>query len=157
MNPNVRLCSHLAGPDLTEVVIDPAGVFVWQDGPITAIAECPRCDGIGLLDMLDWGARGRVRIYALSALEREPLALYRRNTTKGSCDVARFQHETEALLSLAGPVERLIAVDADRHRVLASASPPAGFSVPSGTWHERLPGQDDDRWFTVLGLEKQAK
>lgn len=154
MNPRVCSCAHLRAPDLAELIIEPAGIFVWHNGPIMAIAECPQCDGIGLLDMVDWDSHGRVRIYALSGLEREPLATYQRNTAKGSCDVARFQVETEALLSLAGPVERLIAVDVDAHRVLASVAPPAGFCVPSGAWQERLPSPDERQWFAILGIEK---
>jgi len=156
MDPALSLCEHLRADDLAQLSIDPARVLDWLDGPITAIAQCPRCDALGLLEVLDWSGSHRVRIYALAGIERAAVALFQRNRERGSCDPARADREVEALFASAGAVERVIALDVEGNTVLASASRPAGLFVPAAPWRERLPPKEDTSWFSVLGLEKAA-
>jgi hypothetical protein len=156
VNPNVRLCEHLAAPELTSLRIEPDDVFDWSEGPVTAIASCSRCTQLGVLELLDWSRSQRVRIFALSGLEPEPLASYRRDVTRGSCDPARLAQETAALFAAAGPVERLVAIDLERNAVLASAVPAHDFRFPPAPWPERQPRRDDASWFAQLGLDKSS-
>jgi hypothetical protein len=154
MDPGVSLCEHLRSPTLGELPIDPADVLDWSDGPVTAVARCRACGGAALLEMLDWSRSRRVRIFALSALAADAFGLYRRNLERGSCDATRARREAEALLSAAGPVERLVALDLDESRIVRGVARPADLRVPDGAWEERLPRPDDASWFERLGLEK---
>ena len=156
MRASVRLCEHLGAPDLQTLPIAPGDVLDWCHGPVAAIVRCPCCAAPGLLLMLDWSPSGRVRIHALAGLEPEPLAIYRRNLARGSCDVARAQREGSALLASAGPMERLLALDSRSHAVLASGPGPMGLGLPDAPWQERLPPARDTRWFARLGLDKTA-
>jgi len=154
MRGDVSLCPHLAGePPALAIASD--DVLDWLDGPITAVASCPRCGGLALLEMLDWSASRAVRVYAVAALAPEPFALYRRNARRATCDVGRLAEETEALFACAGRVERLLALAVADGAVLASA-PVAGLPLPVKPWPERLPPAGDGSWFARLGLDKAA-
>ena len=156
MNPDLSLCPHLRADTLAALGIDPADVLEWFDGPVSAVARCERGDGLGLLALLDWSCSHRVRIYALAAIDAAALALFRRNRERGSCDLSRADRETEAFFASAGPVERVIALDADRNAVLATAPRPAGLFLPVAPWRERLPPETDTAWFETLGIDKSA-
>ena len=119
MNPAVALCPHLRADDLAHLSIDPAGMLEWWDGPVTAVARCDRCDGRGVLELLDWSRSHRVRIFALAAIEPAAVALFLRNRERGSCDLARADREVEALFASAGAVERVIAVDVEPETFMA--------------------------------------
>jgi hypothetical protein len=156
VDPGVSLCEHLRADDLARLSIDPSDVLAWFDGPITAIARCSRCDGLGLLELLDWSRSHRVRILALAGIERAAVALFHRNRDRGSCDLSRADRELEALVASAGAVERVIALDVEGNTVLATVSRPAGLFLPSAPWHERLLPEADAAWFERLGLDKTA-
>ena len=156
MNPAVTLCEHLRADDLARLSIDPADILAWFDGPITAITRCGECDGLGLLELLDWSCSRRVRIHALAGIERAAVALFHRNRERGSCDLARADREVEALFASAGDIERVIALDVEGNAVLATASRPTGLFLPSEPWRERLPRETDASWFDALGLDKSA-
>lgn len=156
MNPAVALCAHLRADDLAHLSIDAGDVLEWFDGPITAIARCPLCDGLGLLELLDWSHSHRVRVCAFAALERAAVALFKRNRERGSCDLTRADREVEALFASAGAVERVIALDVEGNAVRATAPRPAGLFLPSAPWRERLPREADAAWFLEVGLEKSA-
>ncbi len=128
MKPGVSLCKHLRAPELAALPIDPDDVLDWQDGPVTAFAICAECGEPALLERVEGERGGRVWVYAVAGIERESLGVYRRDVMRGSCDPSRLERETEALLSSAGPVERLLTVDLETHAVLGSAAPPAGLS-----------------------------
>lgn len=129
---------------------------VKERAALTAIAQCARCDGLGLLELLDWSRSRRVRIYALAGIERAAVALFERNRERGSCDLSRADREVEALFWSAGAVERVLALDVEGNAVLAAASRPSGLSLPSAPWRERLLEEADASWFMRLGLEKSA-
>jgi hypothetical protein len=156
MNPAVSLCDHLRADDLARLSIDPSGVLDWFDGPITAIAQCPRCDGLGLLELLDWSRSHRLRIYALAGIDRAAVTLFHHNRERGSCDLSRAEREVLALFASAGAVERVIALHVDGNAVLATAPRPPGLFLPDAPWRERLLQQADASWFTALGLEKST-
>ena len=156
MNPDVSLCEHLRADDLARLSIDPSDVLAWFDGPITAIARCSHCDGLGLVELLDWSRSHRVRIHALAGIERTAIALFHRNRERGSCDPSRADRELEALFASAGAVERVIALDAEGSTVLATVTRPAGLFLPSAPWRERLLPEADAAWFERLGLDKSA-
>ena len=156
MNPAVALCPHLRADDLAQLSIDPARVLEWWGGPVSAVARCDRCDGHGLLEMIDWSRSQRVRIYALAAIEAAAVALFLRNRERGSCDLSRADREVEALFASAGAVERVVALDVDRNVVLATAPRPEGLFLPAAPWRERLLPEADATWFARLGIEKSA-
>lgn len=156
MKSDVALCEHLSSLELAELPVGSRDVLDWSDGPVTAIARCPACPRLGLLEMLDWSRSHRVRIYALAGLEPESLAVYQRNAARGSCDPSRLEQETAALLAAAGRVERLIALDVDGNAVLRAVPPPAGFRLPQAPWQERLLPEDDESLFSQLGIQKSA-
>ncbi len=156
MNTAVALCAHLRADDLAQLSIDAGDVLDWWDGPITAIARCPRCDGLALLEMLDWSRSHRVRIHALAGIEGEAVALFQRNRKRGSCDLSRADREVEALFASAGAIERMIALDVEANAVLATAPRPSGLFLPSLPWRERLLREDDTSWFRRLGLDKST-
>lgn len=156
MNPAVALCAHMRAGDLAQLSIEAADVLEWFDGPITAIAQCPHCDALGLLELLDWSRSHRVRIYALAAIDPAAVALFHRNRERGSCDLARADREVEALFATTGAVERVIALDVEGNTVLATAPRPAGLFLPAAPWRERLLPNADAAWFRELGLEKSA-
>jgi len=156
VKPDVALCPHLGSASPLPLAVAPDDVLAWHDGPVTAVAGCTRCPRRGLLEMLDEGSGGAtgVRIYALAGLEPEAWSVYRRNVRSGSCDLGRAARETEALLSAAGPVQRLVALDVATGAVLAAAPPPPGLPLPQGPWHARVSREDDASWLDRLGLEK---
>jgi hypothetical protein len=156
MNPAVALCPHLRADDLAHVSIETTGGLDWFDGPVTAVTRCERCDGHGLLELLDWSRSRRVRIFALAAIEPAAVALFLRNRARGSCDLSRADREVEALFASAGAVERVLAVDVDRSDVLATAPRPDGLFLPAAPWRERLLPEADATWFARLGLDKSA-
>jgi hypothetical protein len=155
MRPELALCSHLselrAGAEAPQL----AHALLWQDGPIDAVVRCARCGAHALLRMLDWAPpRFDRRVYSLAALRAEDSALYLRNLERGSCQVGRASAELDALVAAAGPSERLVALDVDRERVVASAALPAGARGEPEAFPARLPSGPDERWFAALGLEK---
>jgi hypothetical protein len=152
----VALCPHLRA-ERPELRVASDDVFAWSDGPITAVARCAACPGLALLELLDWSASGRVRVYAAAGLEPEPLAVYRRNRRSASCDAGRLERETAALLACAGPPERLLALDVRAApRVLASAAAPERLALPDAPWPRRLLAPEDATWFAPVGLAKAA-
>ena len=134
--------------------IEPDDVLEWDDGPVVAVARCAVCGGAALLELLDWNATRRVRIYAFAGIDAAAIALLRRNRERGSCDLQRQAREIEALLFSAGPVERIVALDVETRAVLASAARPAALRLPDGPWRERIPAAEDVAWFAHLGLDK---
>lgn len=148
----MALCGHLASDALAALPVDPADVLEWQDGPIAAVVRCAVCDGAGLLELLEAGEAGTLRVYALSGIAREAVALWRHNAVRGSCDLARRERELEALVASAGPAARVVARDASSGAVLRSAPWPAGRAAPEGAWQERMAAREDRGWFAALGL-----
>jgi hypothetical protein len=156
MNPDVALCRHLASPALAALRIEPDDVIEWDGGPVLAVARCAVCGGAALLELLDWSATRRVRVFASSGIDPEAIALFVRNRERGSCDLQRQARETEALLFSAGPVERILALDVETRAVLASAARSAAVPVPSVPWRERIPAASDATWFARVGLDKAS-
>ena len=164
LKPEVDLCEHLRAGAPAELSIDPDDILDWYDGPVTAVARCSRCSQLGLLGMLDWSRSHRVRIFALAGLEAQALAVYRRDVERGSCDPSRMERETAALLSSAGPVERLVAWDVHTSEVVASATRPGDLGLPDAPWRERVlaetggspPSELPSELFSELGLDKSA-
>lgn len=154
MNPDLTLCRHMTSSRLASVSIDAGDVLEWDDGPVVTVARCAVCSGAALLELLDWSATRRVRVYALAGLDAAAIALFRRNQERGSCDLQRQAREFEALLFSAGPVERIVALDVETRAVLASAPRSAALKLPAGSWRERIPARDDVTWFARLGLDK---
>lgn len=154
MNPDLALCAHLTSPMLASLSIEPDDVLDWDDGPVVMVARCAVCNGTALLELLDWSPSRRVRVYAIAAMDPAALALYQRNRARGSCDLQRSVLEGEALLSSAGPVERLVALDVETRAVLCSAPRSAAMQLPSAPWRERIPAAGDVAWFERLGLDK---
>jgi hypothetical protein len=153
----VALCEHLSSCDLVALPIESADILDWYDGPVTAITRCPECARLGLLELLDWSRSHRVRVYALAGFDPEPLAVYQRNVAKGSCDPKRFESETAALLASAGPVERLVALDLDDDSVLRTVPFPQHSHVSAAPWPQRILPEEDESWFSPLGLVKTAR
>ena len=157
MNPDLALCPHFAGLAAGSPLPEIAHAFLFQDGPIDAIARCRSCGAHALLRLLDWApARFSLRVYSLASLRAEDSALFLRNVERGSCQVSRASAELDALIAAAGPSTRLVALDLARERVAASAALPTSASGEPGAWPARLPRESDARWFTALGLEKRA-
>jgi hypothetical protein len=155
MRDDAALCAHLRG-DRPSLTIASSEILDWYDGPISAVARCADCGGLALVEMLDWSHDQGVRIYAAAGLGPEPLAVYRRNAGKATCDAGRLQRETDALIACAGPVERLLALAMDGYAVTGTASAPDGLALPSAPLAERLPPLEDASWFSRLGLQKAA-
>jgi predicted aminopeptidase len=151
VNPAISLCAHLAGDALAALPVAPDDALEWHDGPIVAVVRCPACGRAGLIELLDWAAGGRTRIYALAGIDPAAVALYQRNVARGSCDLARRQREAEALIASAGRPERLVARDTDG-AVVRSVAWPADLTMPAGTWQERVQ-RGDAAWRERVGLE----
>jgi hypothetical protein len=156
LNPSLALCAHLRSDSLASLRCEPRDVIDWDDGPVLAAARCPACGGAALLELLDWSRSRRVRVFALAAIDPAAVALFQKNCGRGSCDLARAGRELEALLFSAGPVERLVALDADTGEVVASAPREPGVPLPSGPFRERVLPEGDTLWFSRLGLAKTA-
>jgi hypothetical protein len=156
VNPALSLCEHLRSFELRALPIESSDVLEWFDGPVVAVVRCQRCARAGLVAMLDWNASHGVRVFGLAAFELEVLAVFLRNTRNGSCDVSRLGRERHALLSSAGPAERLVAIDVAANEVRAVAPYPREGGLPTEALEERLPPEDDDQWFELAGLSKSG-
>lgn len=156
MNPELSLCEHLRSLELAALPVDSDDILEWYDGPVVAIVRCHLCAAAGLITMLDWNASHVVRVFGLAAFQTEVLQVFVRNTNRGSCDVSRFEREVHALLSSAGPAERLVVLDVRTNEVRAVAPYPHKGGLPTGRWDEHLPREDEDEWFTLAGLSKSA-
>ena len=157
MNPELALCAHFAGLAAGNAPPEIAHAFLFQDGPIDAIARCRTCGSHALLRLLDWAPPSfALRVYSLAGLRAEDAALYLRNLERGSCQVSRASAELDALIAAAGPSTRLLALDVARERVAASAALSASAGGEPGAWPARLPRESDARWFAALGLAKRA-
>jgi ribosomal protein S18 acetylase RimI-like enzyme len=155
VNPDLRLCEHLARLTPRSPVPEVAHAFLFQDGPIDAIVRCAHCGAHALLRMLDWAPPDFAqRVYALAALDAGDGALYLRNLARGSCQASRASAETDALVAAAGPTQQIVAIDVARQRILAAGTPPARLAGEPSEYPARLPVTEDDRFFAVLGLEK---
>jgi hypothetical protein len=119
MNPELSLCEHLRSLELSALPIASADILEWRDGPVIAVVRCQHCAGAGLIEMVDRNASHDVRLFALAAFELEVLAIFLRNTQRGSCDASRLDREVHALLSSAGPTERLVTLDVHTNEVRA--------------------------------------
>lgn len=158
MNPELALCAHLSALAPGDAPPEIAHAFLFQDGPIDAVARCHDCGAQALLRLLDWAPpRYALRIYALAALRADDSALFLRNLERGSCQVARAGAELAALIAAAGPNERLVALDLARERVAAAAALPRGSVCEPGDFPARLPRASDARWFAALGIEKTTE
>jgi len=158
MNPELRLCEHLA--QLRSEAFQPeiAHAFLFQDGPVDAIVRCDACEAHALLRLADWAPPDyAVRVYTLAPLRAEDGALFLRNLARGSCQVARAAAELDALVAAAGSVQLLLAIDVRRERVLAAGRPPSALARAPGAFPERLPRADDATWFDALGLDKHER
>ena len=153
MNPELRLCEHLASGGSFSIAQD--DVLEYYDGPVDAIGRCSECDEPVLLALLDWSARLTVRVFALAACDPAAVALLRRNLDRGSCDASRAGREVHAFFAAAGPVERIAGWHRDEARVLGSLPAPAGVALVATALEERLPDPDDTTWFDRLGLVKR--
>jgi hypothetical protein len=154
VNPELSLCEHLRSLELSALPIDPADILEWYDGPVVAVVRCSRCAAAGLIAMLDWNASHAVRVFGLAAFEPEALAVFLRNTQRGSCDASRLGRERYALLSSAGPAERLVAIDVQTNAVRAVAPYPREGGLPTESLEERLPRGENAEWFELAGLRK---
>jgi len=152
VNPSVALCAHLASDALAALPVAPDDVFAWHDGAVDAVVRCPSCGGAGLLELVAWTDGGRLRVHSLAGLDPAAVALLARNLARGSCDLARREREIEALVASAGPVERLVARDAESGAVLRSAAWPAGRVPPIGVWQDRVALKAAQSWLAALGL-----
>ena len=156
MNSELSLCEHLRSLELSTLPIDSADVLEWYDGPVVAVVRCQSCAAAGLIAMLDWSASHAVRVFGLAAFEPQVLAVFLRNTQRGSCDASRLGREMYALLSSTGPAERLVAIDVGTNEVRAVAPYPGEGGLPTERWEERLPPEGNDRWFELAGVRKSA-
>lgn len=157
MNPELDLCPHLARLSAYAFQPEVVHAFLFQDGVIDAIVQCPDCQSYALMRLVDWAPpEYALRIYALSALQRDDCALYLRNVARGSCQVSRASAELEALVAAAGPVQELFAVDTRREKVISSGRPTPELAREPGPFPEQLPAANDARWFEHLGLDKLA-
>lgn len=152
MNPERSLCPHLASPALSAVRLCADDVLEAFDGPAVACARCPACGAAALLVMVAWRPGDRVRICSLAGIDPADVAVYRRNVARGSCDLARFEQETAALHACAEPVERLVALDLDTGRVLASVARPADWRAPAEDWDARCVADGAGGWYARLGV-----
>jgi hypothetical protein len=118
VNPDLRLCSHLASLELTALSIAPTDILDWRDAPVVAITRCAHCECLGLLELVEWDRRTGVRTYTLAALDPKPLATYLRDLARGSCDPSRLAKEAEALLAAAGPAERRVSLSGEDGAIL---------------------------------------
>ncbi len=158
MSAAPSLCAHLAALAAGDATPEIAHAFLWQDGPIDAIARCRACGAHALLRLLDWAPPAfSLRVYTLAALRAEDGELFLRNLARGSCQVSRASAELNALVAAAGANERLVALDLAHERVAASAAPRPGESSEPAAFPERLPRDGDTRWFAALGLEKHPR
>jgi hypothetical protein len=154
----LSLCAHFARIAAGEAAPELVHAFLWQDGPVDAIARCRACGAHALLRLLDWAPPTfSLRVYALAALREEDGALLLRNLARGSCQVGRASAELDALVAAAGANERLVALDLARERVAAGAPLPRGESGEPAAFPARLPRADDAHWFAALGLEKHPR
>jgi ribosomal protein S18 acetylase RimI-like enzyme len=158
VNPELKLCPHFSRLSAYDFQPDSVHTFLHQDGVIDAIVQCGECRAYALMRMLDWAPpEYALRVYGLSALGSEDCAIYLRNVARGSCQVSRASAELEALVAAAGPMQELLAVDTRREKVISSGRPTPELAREPGPFPERLPAQDDARWFEHLGLDKLAR
>ena len=120
------------------------------------MVRCARCDEAGLVELVDWSDAGRLRVYALAGIAPDAVALWRRDLARGSCDLARRERETEALVASAGPPTRLVARDNATGAVVRTVAWPRGARMPIAPWPERVGRTRDPRWRAALGLATDA-
>src|SRR5262245_22381649 len=141
----MTLCEHFK-PGASERPFEIAHAWVWQDGPVDAIARCRTCGAHTLLRLVDWSPpQGRVRVYVAAAVDPDAVALYLRDVARGSCDIRRAGAELDALWASAGPNE-LLAYDVSSERLIARGGAPVGRAVSSLDWPARLPARDEATW-----------
>lgn len=158
MNPELRLCEHLAQLRPRAFLPETVHAFWFQDGAVDAIVRCDVCDAHALLRLADWAPPDyTLRVYTLAPLRRDDCALFLRDLARGSCQVARAAAELDALVAAAGPVQLLLAADTHDERILAAGRPSSALAGAPGSFPERLPRDDDDRWFAALGLDKHER
>jgi len=159
MRSDLALCPHLAtaAPGRAPFSLAPDEIVEWWDGPVEAVVRCRSCGACGWLRLVDRDPARRLSVFTLAALRCDDAALYFRNRSRGSCDVARARAELEALAASAGPFERLVAVNPETSELAAVAAHAPGLAVAGGPWPERIPPADDARWFAPLGLAKGVR
>jgi hypothetical protein len=157
MRSDLALCAHLAAspPGRAPFTLAPGEIVEWWDGPVEAVVRCRTCGACGWLQLMDRDPQQRLSVFALAALRCEDAALYFRNRTRGSCDVARARAELEALVASAGRFERLVAADPETAELAAVAAYPEGLVSAREPWPQRLPPAEDARWFAPLGFAKR--
>ena len=126
MRSDRALCLHLAAavPGPAPFALAPDEIVAWQDGPVEAVVRCRTCGACGWLHRVDRDPQQGLRSFALAALRIDDVALYFRNRARGSCDVGRGRTELEALAASAGPLERLVTLNAGMSELVAVASQP---------------------------------
>ena len=126
-----------------------------HDGPITGIVSCSKCRATALLELLDWGGpANRRRIYRVSGIASHVVEQFEARGGRASCDAGRAGGEIELLLSTAGPIERLFAIEMDEARLLANGPVSGDRPVPLGHWRDALGAAGDGRWFRLLGVPR---
>jgi len=117
MRAELALCPHLAAvaPGAAPFTLAPAEILEWDGAPVVAVARCAVCGACAWLERIEGPS------FSLAALRAEDAALYFRNVSRGSCDVARARAEREALAASAGPRERRVVLDAGGQRVVAAS------------------------------------
>lgn len=152
MDPSRSLCAHLGSAPLERLAVPAECIVEPFDGAATACVTCPVCGAAAFLELIAWRPTDRVRIYALAGIDAADVALFRRNRDRGSCDLARLEQEAAALQAAAGPVERLIAIDLQDHRVVATCPRPPDWRPPRAGFAERGGAVDPGGWFGRLGI-----
>jgi len=102
--------------------------------------------GYVLATMIAWEEESmKRRIFGISDLEEHVVKTFLRNMNSEYCDLQRKTHEVDALVSSAGKVKLVIAVEQPDNVLLASAVPNAQISKTS--WRQRQP---DTRYLQLL-------
>ncbi|MCB1693051.1 MAG: hypothetical protein KDI19_09815 [Pseudomonadales bacterium] len=121
----------------------------WQ-GPVEFISRCTGCGRFALLRLLYWtGVRLDTRVFAVSLLGNEAAGTFLHDMETGYCDLQRHAAELMALVSSAGPIERVVTTSPGP--VVRSSCPTAyAPSLASRPWREIEPGREDERWHKLL-------
>jgi hypothetical protein len=125
-------------------------------GMTESLVACRSCGATAWLRMLDCGGPGGTRhgIYAVAGVATELVDSYLERGGRPSCDLGKAGREVEALLSNAGRVRLLVALERESGQVLAVAPVAQGERLPVSTWPAGTPASDDDQWFRRLELDK---